>query len=277
MRPKIGLRATPKGGFGNRLLAFMVLRQLADRFRTPYFSTNSLDRQVIAGIHHPSLIPLRKGHYVRLAADDILSDGGLDVLRRHLEKGLSVALKPPLLGEALARVGHRPPSQLVRLKSKMCVNHRRELGSKALATFHLRGTDFAEWEPRAILGPEYYLRALDLIRSELPKNQLLRICTDDAHHPALLPLREKLEKVPLLLSSVRCTNPMVCDFVAMVESRFIVSSPSTFAITAGLLGKAEVVHSKNWVDFKATEGELFWSKIRENKLLGYSLRAVVEE
>lgn len=277
MRGKIGIRATPKGGFGNRLLAFMVLRQLSDRFQAPYFSTNSVDRKVIFGIHRPRLIPARKSYYVRFSADELLTDQGLERVEQHLQEGQSVVLKPPLLGEPLAALSHRPPAELIRLKAKMCSNHRREQGSKALATFHLRGTDFADWEPRAILGPNYYLNALDLIRPALPQDHLVRICTDDASHPALVPLREELDKGPMSLSEVKCASPQVCDFVAMVESRFIVSSPSTFAITAGLLGDAEVVHSKNWVDWKVTEGELFWSKIRDNKLLGYSLKALVEE
>lgn len=214
---------------------------------------------------------------MRFAADELLTDGGLERVEQNLHDGVSVVLKPPLLGEALVALSHRPPGELIRLKSKMCSNHRREQGSKVLSTFHLRGTDFADWEPRAILGPNYYLKALNLIRPALPQEHLFRICTDDPSHPALVALREELRKGPMPLSEAKCASPQVCDFVAMVESKFIVSSPSTFAITAGLLGDAEVVHSRNWVDWKVTEGELFWSKIRDNMLLGYSLKALVEE
>ena len=65
--------------------------------------------------------------------------------------------------------------------------------------------------------------------------------------------------------------------MAMVESDYIVASPSTFAITAGILGTAKVVHNQNWVASKAGAGEEFWRQIRDNELLGYEVLGLVED
>jgi len=77
------------------------------------------------------------------------------------------------------------------------------------------------------------------------------------------------------VSSEECEHPFSCDFAALIQADRVISSPSTFAITAGFLGSGSAVHSRDWVQNRIDDGDVFWSRVRENSLNGYSVAAEI--
>ena len=270
----IGIRSTPKGGFGNRLLNYINLRELSSLFGVPWFGPNVGDRRLVRGIHRPRRWPEALLQPVFFDREEILEEEFLERASDVLSNRRSVIMKPRLLTEALARFDFLPPRQLVRHRFSICGSHRRQHGKEAPIVLHLRGTDFATWQPGAVLEESFYRNALDLLAEQGLQDAAVRICTDDPEHPALEGLSMDLRRTGRLLEGP-CDNPFQCDFAAMAQAQTVVSSPSTFAITAALVGHSSAIHSRKWIDSRIQKGDLFWRKIRNRTLRGHRLFAEV--
>ncbi len=164
--------------------------------------------------------------------------------------------------------------ELVRYSMRQCRKHSRQLARSPLIGMHFRGTDFAAWNEEAILPASFYIDAMDRI-GQHGKDCLVRICTDDPLHETVISLRQHYSSRGVLVPEIECSSPFECDFAALAESRYLISSPSTFAIVAGLLGKPAVVHSRKWVENRVAHGEEFWRQIKSATLLGYDVEALV--
>jgi len=65
------------------------------------------------------------------------------------------------------------------------------------------------------------------------------------------------------------------DFLDMANSDVLISSPSTFSIWAGILGKRKkVIHSKTWVDYRAKENDIFWINLQKGGNEYYSAELI---
>ena len=120
--------------------------------------------------------------------------------------------------------------EVFKLKSKV------EL-QEGTCAIHFRGTDFHSWNPDSILDSNYYLESLDSVRNEISN---CIIFTDD---PNLKSYQDTInflskEKIPFLLGE-NTSNRLnyIKDFAIMSECDYIISSPSTFNICAGFVGK----------------------------------------
>ncbi len=274
MKSWVGYSQPPKGGFGNRALSYLSLRQIAHVEGARYFSQKFPDRSLLAGIEKRRPIVGRFQSQVVVRTRDYTPEDLLNTVRELLHKPSMVTLRGPLLGEVLARCAVIDSRALTKLKARLCGHHQRERRNQALVTFHLRGGDFAQWNPEAILQVDYYLDAYHLLEKRID-GHLLRICSDDPTHPALLPLRRELLSRKFKVSRPDCSSPFRCDLAAMSQSQYLISSPSTFAMTAGLLGEAQIVHSARWVANRVERGELFWQKVQNNRLIGYPVIGLV--
>lgn len=269
------MRATPKGGFGNRVLTYLTIRHLARTAETRYFFTDPEDKSVISGIHRPQKgRPLFGGEAVFRAAD-AGRDGFLEEVISLVSSGTWVSFKGPLLGEVLARFARIDSRELTALTAAQCSRHLLEAASKNVLALHFRAGDFRQWEPDAILPAEYYIAAMDSVSGLSPDSWHVRLCLDDRKHPALEEVENHLSSRGFSLSEVECPNPFRCDLAAMAEAGVLVSSPSTFALVAGLLGAPRVIHSKKWVENRLSREEEFWRQIGQGAFPGYSLETLV--
>lgn len=274
MRGVVGFRRTPQGGFGNRLLSYVNLRMIARQLEAPYFSINPVDRSLVSGIHKPLAIPYRFRDLVELPKDDALSKDFLYRTSELLGQRKTVVMKSPLLGEVYARYANCEPRTLVKNNFQLCSAHKREYRPFIHIVFHLRGTDFAQWNPDAILDLDYYRGAYELLAAELGEHDF-RITTDDSNHPALADLTFFLKSRGRLIQAPRCSKPFECDFAAMAQADFLIASPSTFSLSAALLGRPRVVQSARWVEDRIAEGEEFWIRVKSDDLLGYRSAGIV--
>lgn len=274
MRGQLGIRRIPRGGFGNRVMTYVSLRQIALEIDAGYFSINPADRNRISGINKRWLLPLGLRKLREISKDEVLEPGFLESIGNDVRNGTTALFKHPLLGEVLARNSFRDPRSFASHSMSICRGHREQHAEGPWVALHLRGTDFASWNPDAILGPAYYLDALERL-SEESIDFNYRICTDDTSHPAWDALQSHLKSTSRLIESNSCESPFECDFAAMANSAFLIASPSTFAITAGMLGHTSTIHSKSWVDNRQERGELFWNLIAENQFPFYSVAGIV--
>lgn len=275
MRGKIGIRATPKGGFGNRALSYLSIRHLAEEVGALYFFVDPHDRQLLTGIHRPRRLLTRISQQTVFRAADTQRDTFPGEVSDAISHGRSAVFKGPLLGEVLVRFAKTDSRNLTRLRAQQCAKHRKALSSRKLITAHLRAGDFREWEPAAVLPLAYYTSALDSLGPLATDEWRVRICVDDESHPALGGLREDVRARGLLLDLKECDSPFDCDLASMAQSEYLISSPSTFALVAGMLGKPRVIHSAHWVQNRVSRGENFWSHIGEGTFPGYHLERLV--
>jgi hypothetical protein len=55
----------------------------------------------------------------------------------------------------------------------------------------------------------------------------------------------------------------ISDFSIMTECDYIISSPSTFCISAGFVGKEKkIIHSKKWIEQRVEADDKFWMDLQ---------------
>lgn len=270
----IGIPRRPKGGFGNRLWTYLNLRILADNLRSSYFSLNREDRNLIRGINREPVIPLRFRKVLEVRPPLIDPNELRWVLDEALDSHYLVSIRGPMLGEVFAAHEFDGVSRRSLVRARVCESVRKHSDDNELATVHLRAGDFVDWHPEAILGVDYYLPAIEAAL-EVSNNIVFRVCRDDPQHPALESVTDYLRQKGILAPEHHCQNPIACDFVAMADSKVLISSPSTFSILAGILGSALVVQSRDWAESRAQRGENFWQRVLDNSLPSYPIQALI--
>lgn len=275
MRGIVGLRRPPKGGLGNRLLTYISLRLIADKYGLAWFSPSSRDSKVLRGIHRPPVIPIG----LRAPQEWSAKTQSLAELHHKLtyiaSRGSALILRPPLLGEIYAEFAGEPISQFVTPKFRLCRFHSEKTDSGKSIVVHLGSKSSHAWNPDALPGPRYFLDALTVCIDDAKNDFNVRVCTDDLENPAIEAISEALGGNAFLPADSRCEDPFVCDFAAMLTSSHLISGPSTFSITAGLLSGAKIVQYQQWVDARAQQGEVFWSLVGKLALPGYPVWKIV--
>lgn len=256
-------------------MSYLSVRHLAHRMGASYFFSDRTDRKFVSGIHKPLLLPkiFVRGKIFR--SKDFERHGFLDELRDLVADGYTASIKGALLGETLAQLATHDSRSFASLTVSQCVHHRTKLGSKKLVAAHLRAGDFREWEPEAILPAGYYIAAVESVRGLNSDEWHVRLCVDDYSHPAYEQLSKFLVGKGFSLDSMPCSRPFECDLAAMAQAEILISSPSSFALVAGLLGVPRVIHSEEWVANRVSRGEVFWSRIGEGTFPGYALEGMV--
>ena len=255
-------------------MSFLSLRHVASAFNTRYFSSNSLDRHRVAGIHSKPFPPLALLKMEKTSPQVLLQPEAIEFLGERIRRGQSLVFQKPLLGEVFARYAPVSSARMPLLKMQSCPVHR--LGQNGIphVALHFRAGDFAQWNPEAVLAEPYYQDAIDMLIAR--HNELrFRIFTDDTSHPAIPGVSQRLSQSGLLIDSETCDRALECDFAAIANSSIIVASPSTFVITAAMFSNASVIHSDNWVKACEDKGEVFWKMVREKSLPGLSDSEIV--
>lgn len=274
VRVYVGSSRTPKGGFGNRLWHYVNLRSIASHSKTAYFSINTGDKKRISGIHQPRYLARKVRSFERFETKRLLESGGRDDLALKLSKGINLDLKGPMLGEVFAHFSQGNTSDLINATARKCQRAIREEQGRSVVVLHLRGGDFAEWNPSAVLPDRYYFDAVQSAEISSP-TVVYRICTDDFDHPAYESLSRWVSSQQDESPYHQCDQQLECDFAAMLGSSVLISSPSTFSILAGILGRPRIVQSLAWATQRAEKGEKFWQRVLERNLEDYEPFALV--
>jgi len=124
---------------------------------------------------------------------------------------------------------------------------------------HFRGTDYYSWNATAVLDTDYYIDSVDLVKDDVSHFKLF---TDDYSLPSFRAVVEKLDKEDIgffLGENTADRRHFINDFSYMTECEYIISSPSTFCMTAGFIGKKKrIIHSEQWLLDRINHEDKFW-------------------
>ena len=237
----IYIKQMPHWGFGNRLIYYNNLRQMAVQLSDDW-----------------SCCPW-EGH--EHFGGDILNGSQLGEVELL-----------PCLGENFFQIRHVPTRSIFKLKNKPDI-------PGGTCAIHFRGKDFHSWNAKAVLSPEYYYNSIEEVLGEC---SLFILFTDDLSLPSFNNVKSLLEqtKIPFRVGAQsgteRHSNTYIDDFAEMSECDYIISSPSTFCISAGFIGKnKKIIHSHEWVVSRAELNDTFWEGLLHGGNEDYSIWKLV--
>tara|TARA_R110001592_G_scaffold124602_1_gene333674 strand:+ start:1105 stop:1941 length:837 start_codon:yes stop_codon:yes gene_type:complete len=138
---------------------------------------------------------------------------------------------------------------------------------------HFRGRDFKIWDPKCLLDESYYINAIKFVIEEVKENFELTLYYDDIRLDSFKSVVKWLDDSKIGYSRGEITdrfNPSNWgqgDFFGLSQCDYIISSPSTFCVTAAMCGKKnkKIVHSKDFiVGYKLNTDyfrDIFWKTL----------------
>jgi REP element-mobilizing transposase RayT len=207
----------------------------------------------------------RRGEFL---TREYLAEAGLEDLKKRLNEIFlenKFAIIPSgIMDNHFFDLASVSPKELFKWKKIPNSAWERETSARRKVALHFRGRDFQDWEPKAVLSPDYYLNSLEHVLIDNETSVIL--FTDDPSHEVVTALKKKIPRL-----SVQSGSPMV-DFYSMSICDVLISSPSSFCFWGAALGETKlIIHSKKWLDFKCEAGDYFWAGLRANKFLGYEI------
>ena len=141
---------------------------------------------------------------------------------------------------------------------------------------HFRGGDFHQWNAKAVLNPEYYINSIDQVKDDVSH---FRLFTDDHSLSSFQSVIKKLELEKISYDvgdNSADRRKFINDFSYMTECEYIISSPSTYCIAAGFIGKnKKIIHSERWLLDRINHGDKFWIDLFSGGNQDYKLWAKV--
>tara|TARA_R110000796_G_scaffold239892_2_gene360718 strand:+ start:700 stop:1395 length:696 start_codon:yes stop_codon:yes gene_type:complete len=230
----------PPCGFGNRLLYYYNLRQEAAERNCKFLS-----------------IPWRGHEHFE---GDLLGKP---------EYNEECEVLDFCLGDQFYKYNNLSTREVFRLKNKPSVKDN-------TCAIHFRGTDFHSWNPDSILSPKYYYDAIEKIVDQVSNFILF---TDDKTLESYVNVIKLLDKYGIefiIGENVSNRSHYINDFATMSECDWIISSPSTFCITSGFIGKSKnIIHSKEWIKNRIDNEDKFWKDLYNGGNQNYSLWEVI--
>lgn len=127
-----------------------------------------------------------------------------------------------------------------------------------ILALHFRGTDFVGWNSKALMRPEYYFNALDHFSAWKSD---ITLFTDDIGHEVVQTL---IRNVPKLRVDKSMNTSQA--FLRLAQHKILISSPSTFAIWAAMLGRSStIVLEQGWINEMYLRDDHFWTGIATNR------------
>ncbi len=141
---------------------------------------------------------------------------------------------------------------------------------------HFRGGDFHTWNPQSILSVDYYIDSIEYLHKDDNKYYLF---TDDlglsSYKLVIDYLESKKYNYEFGMSTYQNSH-FIYDYYQLCECDYIISSPSTFAICAGFMGKEkEIIHSKKWVESRVDKNDEFWVGVNNGGNLNYKIKKII--
>ena len=274
----IRLHSRPPGGMGNRLFSYNFIRQLSYasgiQYAHPWLKDNRYFESM--GLR---MRPGWRGSELVIDSDFLKSvsvQQFYDLLGKSGDK--TFVLKPPFLGDTFFDYSLVAPSNFIRLRERFLTNPGWRRDHPIVIGVHFRGGDFFNWNPRAVLSAEYYVNAIRLaLRDAGERRVAIALFADDAALESYRIVRSEFSDLCIDPSAgCQAVSPEIADFHGLAVCDYIVSSPSTFCIWAGILSEgARIIHSDEWMESQARENDRFWKQLCSGGGRYYRLWATV--
>ncbi len=244
------------GRFGNKILHYNNLVQIAKHMKIDWNSVPYNEYSVLE--LENNLIP-----------SDIITtpiDSKMDF--SSLPASIDYELKP-CLGELFFKFTS-PTRGIFKPKSNILNNDLINIG------IHFRGGDFHSWNPESILSTDYYIDAIKHLHKTDNKYLLF---TDDLNLKSYQDVKKYLNENRYDYELGVATDGdchFINDFFQLCDCDYIISSPSTFAICAGFMGKEkEIIHSKQWVNSRVAKNDGFWMGVANGGNDNYKINKLI--
>jgi hypothetical protein len=255
------------GQLGNHLFQANLLCQVADSFDAGlYFRSNLLHELFNFNVRVDFADLYRAKGIVTYSAAEVESLGFIEwtnAIGRDFKNRRLVNMGPGVLGSMFFESCVKNPTELISWKQPP-----NSIIGQTNVGIHFRAGDFKDWNPKAILPVSYYMKSLDYLESigvDISKSYL---ATDDITHPTSIKIANRIGQI------LKSDSSLGHDFRTLSNSQYLVSSPSTFAFWAAILGNGvKIIHNREWLDQNEELGVKFWIDIRKNSKSFYNVIA----
>lgn len=276
----IGFLEIPTGRLGNVMIQYAFLRQLSERIGTDYFHVKMpyCDKINNFGKVNLSLNVIfgKKWNVDKKYIEKVGITSFIEEAQQMNQRGYHIVLKPPVLGY-LFEFKDENPARFFEINSQYCLPMENKQ-KKILVGLHFRGTDFEEWNQKASLKVDYYKKSIEKVIKEYGlENIKLCLFTDDNKFKTYNETIKFVQDMHLDYIPGDEKNAMMCDFYQLSQCDCIISSPSTFAVMAAIMGKKnkKIIHNKEWAEHCASNGESFWKSIILNEIPYYNIMCLI--
>jgi hypothetical protein len=276
LKNMLGIKKIAKGRMGNRLFHYHFLRQISKKTGIEYFCIDFPDAKKFDGMSKTGKVNFRFNKKIRLTSKDILSyqpDDFIEFVKSEDIKGRDIILDPPMLGEVFFDYLFFDPNEFIGIKKEHQKGFEFDVREKKIIALHFRGTDFEAWNKNASLKFDYYKKSIDYCLEYFKNEKIVFVLfTDDLNFQPYTNTVDYLKSKNLEYHLGDPKGSPIHDFYQMTQSDVLVSSPSTFAIFAGILGKKKkIIHAQSWMDYAIDNNDTFWSRLSETNNPYYKL------
>lgn len=258
----LGFANRPTGRFGNQLFQYYFLARFARATNSSKFHPPFLGKEMFENFG------LQIGNYAasigmpstRLSIEQLKEFKWSDLIQfteAQFNSGRKVILPTGILDYCFYEDQPDSIETIFRSKKKY-----QEVGfHRESIALHFRGTDFHNWNEAAVMDAEYYFKALDSLREKIDVDEYrIELFTDDPSHSTV----KKILRYPKVHLSTE--KNYLKAFLQISRSNVLVSSPSTYAYWAGVLGnKKIIINSSSWINSEIEKGDKFWMPVRLGK------------
>lgn len=247
------------GRFGNKILHYNNAAQLAHSLGG---TVETIRGGVIDTFFHVNTFNGgNTGKTIKIKIDDVIRNG-FDTYKEY-----DTIFMNPCLGKHFYDFEY-DTRKIFKLKND--INH---TGDNIAV--HFRGTDFASWESKAVLSSDYYIDSIDYCIKDHPDHTFI-LFTDDKTLPSYGRVINHLKTNNIKFVEGQKDKPFINDFIRMTHCDVIISTPSTFAICAGFINRhKKIIHSKNWLDYRLSQNDGFWSDLYHSGNDNYKLHKLI--
>jgi hypothetical protein len=247
----ITYKTKPTGGLGNRLFQYNFIIQASYLLGFDYLIYPTSDyRNLSFKLSNNKSIILKKLMTTSFKMPKVTNEEStasiLEDIKKISKSYGHVRIPPGLLGEHFFDISLLHPKSIfhIRRNRKVCEGY---------IALHFRGLDMIQHDPDAILDLDYYINGVELAskNTELP----IVLVTDDKNLVNYNILKSYYKNRLINYESIDFFD----DFCVLKNSDYLISSPSTFSIWAGILGEQKnIFHSKSFVLKKLRIKDKFW-------------------
>jgi len=118
---------------------------------------------------------------------------------------------------------------------------------------HFRGRDFAQWKPHSIINATWYIELIKQFEI-----QDFTFVTDDLNHKTSKEIINYAQKERI---GIRIFNSeyFISDWWIIFNSKLLICGPSTFSLTAGVLGQSNIILNRRYAQLESKS--IFWQHL----------------
>ena len=231
-----------RGRFGNRILQYNSLMQIA-RLSDTEASCSKWEGQDF----FKDLVVDKSStnQQFPLSWKDVLNS---DIISLPQDRDFHIDDPAYCLHNVFYKLTKSDPREFLKIKDIYRKNLPQE---KVNVGIHFRGTDILGADGnhgREIHYPKYYADSIELVEGDF-ENTHYYLCTDDLTFNSFIETVQFLKDKNLNFS-LGNDSDYLGDFATLSECDILISSSSTFVVSAGFIGKEDkkIIHSKDWIN-----------------------------